>query len=71
MWCEILNSNSNEAQEEPMNIEPEPTIDLEVRLCIWYTEGIEMKDVEGTSDVYVQAFFKDDEKKMTDIHWRC
>lgn len=30
-----------------------------------------MMDIEGTSDVYVRAFFDDNDDQTTDTHWRC
>jgi len=56
---------------EPMNINSEPKLDFECRLVIWKTKDIEMMDVEGTSDVFVRAFFDDKDDEVTDTHWRC
>lgn len=30
-----------------------------------------MMDVEGTSDVFVRAFFDAEDDHTTDTHWRC
>ena len=35
------------------------------------TEGVPCEDVEGTSDVFIKAYIDDDDKKMTDTHYRC
>jgi len=43
-----------------------------MRVSVFGTEDIKMMDVEGTSDVYIRAFF--DSKKdplETDTHYRC
>lgn len=43
-----------------------------MRVCIFDTKEIKMMDDEGTSDVYIRAFF--DSKKgalETDTHYRC
>ena len=43
-----------------------------MRVCIFDTKEIKMMDVEGTSDVFIRAFF--DSKKgaiETDTHYRC
>lgn len=46
-----------------MDIEEEPHEKFEVRLCIHHTENIEKMDkLEDTSDVYIYAYFKQEEK---------
>ena len=71
LWLEILNAKSEAAMLPIIDITPEPVQEFEIRLVVYETKGIEMQDIEGTSDVFVVAYLKDDEKKMTDIHWRC
>lgn len=71
MWLEIWNAKSSSANIPPLDITPEPLGEFEIRLCIYETKDIQIMDVEGTSDVFVLAYIRDDEKKKTDIHWRC
>jgi hypothetical protein len=42
-----------------------------VRLVIWDTKDIVAKDWEGTSDVYIRAFFDTRDARETDCHYRC
>jgi Ca2+-dependent lipid-binding protein len=53
------------------DIKPKPQEDYEVRVVIYDTRNIKMMDVEGTSDVYVKAFFDSKHAKETDTHYRC
>ena len=71
MWCEIDKKDSAAAQEDPMDISPEPQREFEMRLIIWKTKDIEMMDFEGTSDAYVRSFISLDDDHYTDTHWRC
>jgi len=68
---EIHDVDSPEAALPPINIDSEPVQEFEVRLVIWKTRDIEMMDVEGTSDVFVRAFFDAEDDHSTDTHWRC
>jgi len=70
-WVDIHDINSEEANMPPIEITPAPKIKFEVRVIIWKTKKIEMKDVEGTSDAYVTCFFDPNNEKTTDTHWRC
>lgn len=70
-WVEIIPSMSDAKISIPWNITPRPVTDFVIRLVIWETKDIEIKDIEGTSDIYCRAFFaagKSD--KRTDIHYR-
>ncbi len=61
-----------EKQVRKWDITPKPPLDLQMRVCIFDTKEIKMMDAEGTSDVYIRAFF--DSKKdplETDTHYRC
>jgi len=49
---------------------PKPPDQLEVRICIFGTEGIKMMDPEGTSDVFIRVFFNSKNYKETDTHFR-
>ena len=44
---------------------------MQVRLVVWKTKDLEMKDWEGMSDIYVKARIEDQEEQSTDTHWRC
>lgn len=44
---------------------------MEIRLCIFDTKDIKMMDAEGTSDVFVKAFFDNKKALETDTHFRC
>ena len=58
--------------EEPIwDISPKPYEEFEVRLVVWDTKEIKMMDEEGTSDVFIRAFFDSDNAKETDCHYRC
>ncbi len=54
------------------DISPKPPIDLQMRVCIFDTKEIKMMDAEGTSDVYIRAFFDSRRDALeTDTHYRC
>ena len=41
-------------------------------MCVFDTLNIKMMDDEGTSDVYIRAYFDSrQESKETDTHFRC
>lgn len=42
-----------------------------MRVCIFDTKEIKMMDVEGTSDVFIRAFFDSRNALETDTHFRC
>jgi len=43
-----------------------------MRVCVFGTKDIAMMDVEGTSDVYIRAFFDSRKDALeTDTHYRC
>ena len=71
MWAEINHKDSKAAGLPPRDISPAPVEEFEVRLVIWKTKDIEMMDWEGTSDVFIRAFFDSEDDKLTDTHWRC
>lgn len=50
---------------------PEPLRDYEVRLSVMDTKNVPCEDIEGTSDVYIECFIDDKDKKTTDCHYRC
>ena len=70
LWIEMFSKNE-ENRMEPWNIEPEPKSEMEMRLIVYETEGMENLDIEDTSDIYVMAFIDEKNKGQTDIHYRC
>jgi len=46
-----------EDEVEIYDITKKPYEEFEVRLVVWDTKEIKMMDEEGTSDVYIRAFF--------------
>ena len=73
MWIEI-NPVKVKPEEQAIvyNITPKPPQQFEMRLSVFDTKEIVMMDDEGTSDVYIRAFF--DSKKdalETETHYRC
>lgn len=75
LWVEInpvQGSNRNQSVAERVwNIKPRPSKDYEVRVVVWDTKEIVAKDIEGTSDVFIKAFFDPKQAKDTDTHFRC
>lgn len=70
-WIEILPSESMAKDDKPWNIKPRPVSEFEVRVVIWNTKDVKIKDWEGTSDIYVRAFFDSKNKNnRTDTHYR-
>ena len=70
MWLEMF--DEDEANKmEPWNITPEPKNNLEMRLIVYETEGMENLDIEDTSDIYVLAYLDNGKKFQTDVHYRC
>jgi hypothetical protein len=53
------------------DITPRPLKEYEIRLVIWDTKDIISADVEGTSDIFIRAFFDTKDAKETDTHYRC
>ena len=70
LWLEIFDANQK-SSKIPWKIAPEPITEYQVRFVIWETEDMEMMDVEETSDIYVIAYFDQEEIQKTDIHFRC
>ena len=69
MWVEIKQVTAS--VEPPFDIKPKPPYEVEVRVVIWDTRDIKMMDVEGTSDVFIKAFFDSKKALETDTHFRC
>lgn len=75
LWVEINplkgGNEENKAGEEAWDIKPRPKKDFEVRVVVWDTKELKEMDVEGTSDVFVRAYFDGTSSKDTDCHYRC
>ena len=70
LWLEIF-EKKDRIEMEPWMIQPEPQTYVEMRLVIWETENIRTADIEGTSDLYVNAYIQPESKQSTDVHYRC
>lgn len=73
MWVEINKFNvTPDKQAKLYDIRAKPPEELQLRLCIFDTREIKMMDFEGTSDVYMRAFFDSRKDALeTDTHYRC
>ena len=70
LWIEIFDKKDM-IHMEPWQISPEPMTEIEMRLIIWETEDMELRDDEGTSDVFITTYFDPKQKQSTDVHYRC
>ena len=70
LWVEIFD-NKDRLNKEPWQITPEPKTTIEMRLIIWETEEMELRDDEGTSDVFISAYVDPKQEQSTDVHYRC
>ena len=71
-WVEINKAKvAPEDEEKLWDITKKPDEEFEVRLVVWDTKEIKMMDEEGTSDVYIRAFFDSKNALETDCHYRC
>ena len=70
LWVEIYDKKDM-IHMEPWQISPEPKTQIEMRLIVWETEDMELRDDEGTSDVFITAYFDPKQKQSTDVHYRC
>ena len=70
LWVEIFDQKDR-MNMEPWQITPEPKTEIEMRLIIWETEDMELRDDEGTSDVFITAYLDPKDKQSTDVHYRC
>jgi Ca2+-dependent lipid-binding protein len=71
MWVEIFPTNKASQESDSWDITPRPVKDFEVRLVVWDTKDVIAADWEGTSDVFIRAFFDSRQAKETDTHYRC
>ena len=70
LWVEIFDKKDR-MNMEPWQISPEPKTTVEMRLIVWETEDMELRDDEGTSDVFISAYVDPKKKQSTDVHYRC
>jgi hypothetical protein len=53
-WIDAFESkNADKECNRLFNIAAEPSTEYQLRLCIYNTKNVPMKDAEGTSDVFV------------------
>lgn len=69
-WLDIEETHKRKQASKIWDITPEPEKEYQLRLAIYDSKNVPVGDVEGTSDVFVKAFFNN-EQKETDTHWRC
>ena len=70
-WIEIIPTETLVLNESPWNICKRPPSKFEVRLVVWETKDVKIMDWEGTSDIYVRAYFDSvKQNKRTDTHFR-
>jgi hypothetical protein len=73
LWIEI-NPIDVKPEDEPRvwDISERPPKEMQMRVCVFDTRDIKMMDDEGTSDVYIRAFFDSRGGALeTDTHYRC
>ncbi len=71
MWFHIIPVSIPANSITEYDITPKPAEDFEVRISVFDTLDVKSQDVEGTSDIYVRAFFDSNDAKETDTHYRC
>ena len=70
-WIEIIPTAANVKESIVWNISKRPITNFDIRLIIWDTKDVKIMDWEGTSDIYVRAFFDSvNQTKRTDTHYR-
>jgi hypothetical protein len=70
LWVEIFDKKDR-LNMEAWQITPEPKTTIEMRLIVWETEDMELRDDEGTSDVFISAYVDPKDTQSTDVHYRC
>ena len=70
LWLEVF-EKKDKIDMEPWMITPEPETEIEMRLVVWETENMKCMDVEGTSDIFINAYIQPEQKQSTDVHYRC
>lgn len=71
LWVEIIPTTIPLQEQKIFDITKKPVEEYEVRVVVWDTLDVVMADAEGTSDVYIRAFFDAKDDKETDTHFRC
>jgi len=70
-WIEIVPSEVDMKEHIKWDISPRPPSEFVVRCVVWESKDVKIKDWEGTSDIFVRAFFNAEKNdKKTDIHYR-
>ena len=70
LWVEIFDKKDR-LNMEAWQITPEPKTTIEMRLIVWETEDMELRDDEGTNDVFISAYVDPKDTQSTDVHYRC
>ena len=70
LWVEIFDKKDR-LNMEAWQITPEPKTTVEMRLIVWETEDMELRDDEGTSDIFISAYVDPKQSQSTDVHYRC
>ena len=70
LWLEIFDKKDR-LHMEAWQITPEPKTTIEMRFIVWETEDMELRDDEGTSDVFISAYVDPKQSQSTDVHYRC
>ena len=71
MWLDIDPATKSSDCGKVWDISKEPANHFEVRLSVMKCKGVPAMDVEGVSDVFIEAFIGDHDKQETDTHYRC
>lgn len=70
LWVDVY-EKKHRGEVKKWDISPPPSVELEMRLIVWETEGTPCMDFEGMSDYYVVCFVDSKDKQSTDVHYRC
>ena len=73
LWIEINPADVPPDEEVRVwEIQERPPIEMQMRVCVFDTRDIKMMDDEGTSDVFIRAYFDSRHGALeTDTHYRC
>ena len=71
LWVDIL--TPEEAKITPVeDISPPVPTMYELRVIVWETRKVVLKDKQGkSSDIFVCAFPEGQEPQPTETHWKC
>jgi len=70
LWVEIIPTTIPLNEQKIFDISQKPVEEFEIRVVVWDTLDVVMADAEGTSDVYIRAFFDSKDDRETDTHFR-